>query len=202
MTSTMPALSSCGSSIARLSSPRSPTEPTMLSGSCPETTGSWETRCSCSSATASRTRWPVCTATNCGISPASVFVRSTSPTVRSSERARNPCWVIQASLKILLRYARPPSGRITATIACGSSISLRHLERRVHRQPARAADEQPLDLREPARGEERVAVGDGHVAVDHGWGRRSRARSPRRRPRRGTGAPRRWSRSSRRGRRR
>ena len=44
ITSTMAASISCGSSSARLSSPRSPTEPTMLSVSCADTTGSWETR--------------------------------------------------------------------------------------------------------------------------------------------------------------
>ena len=42
----------------------------------------------------------------------------------------------------------------------------RDLERRVHGQPARAADQQALGLGQPARREERVLVGDRHVAVD------------------------------------
>src|SRR4051794_20881752 len=92
-----------GAPIARLSSPRSPTEPTIDSGSCVETTGSWETRCSCRSAIASRTLWAVCTTTKGGISPAASFARRTSPTVLWSGRSRKPYWVIHASLKILER---------------------------------------------------------------------------------------------------
>ena len=124
ITSTMSLPISPGLSIARLSSPRSPTEPTTVVDVVLDATGSWETRCSCSRLIASLTFWCVCTVTNGGISPAAVFSRSTSPTVRSLERSRNPYWRIQASLKIFDRYARPPSGRITAIIACGSSTSL------------------------------------------------------------------------------
>ena len=49
------------------------------------------------------------------------WLRSISVT-RASVRSRNPYWSIQVSLKILERYARPPSGRITATSASGSGI--------------------------------------------------------------------------------
>ena len=44
----------------------------------------------------------------------------------------------------------------------------RHLQRGVHREPARAAHEHPLGLREPAGGDEAVAVGDRDVAVGDG----------------------------------
>ena len=71
--------------------------------SVPETTGSWETRCSCSRLIASLTFWCVCTVTNGGISPAAVLANSTSPTVRSPVRSRKPYWLIQASLKIFER---------------------------------------------------------------------------------------------------
>ena len=40
------------------------------------------------------------------------------------------------------------------------------LQRGVQRQAAGAAGEDALQLREPARRQERVAVGDGHPAVD------------------------------------
>ena len=43
----------------------------------------------------------------------------------------------------------------------------RHLQRGPHRHAARAAHQQALLGRQPAGGEERVAVGNGHVAVDH-----------------------------------
>ena len=56
-------------------------------------------------------------------SPAARLRRSTSPTVRWASRARNPYWRIQLSEKIFDRYERPPSGRITTTIASGSPIS-------------------------------------------------------------------------------
>ena len=55
ITSAISASSSAGSWAACLSSPRSPIAPTTVPGSCAETTGSCETRCSCSSETASRT---------------------------------------------------------------------------------------------------------------------------------------------------
>ena len=57
-------------------------------------------------------------------------------------------------------------GGSTTTIASGSSISAATCERGVQRQPARAAGEDPLGVGEPARGEERVAVGDRHPAID------------------------------------
>ena len=41
------------------------------------------------------------------------------------------------------------------------------LERGVQRQAPGAPGEDPLELREPARGQERVLVGDGHPPVDH-----------------------------------
>src|SRR5204863_215968 len=47
ITSTMSLDIIAGSDSARLSSPRSPTEPTIVVASVPETTGSWLTRCSC-----------------------------------------------------------------------------------------------------------------------------------------------------------
>ena len=94
----------------------------MLGSLC-ETTGSCETRCSCSSAIASLTFCWVSTTTSGGISPAACLARSTSPTVRSLVRSSIPCDAIQVSLKIFDRYARPPSGSTTATIASASSIS-------------------------------------------------------------------------------
>ena len=78
-----------------------------------------------------------------------------------------PCDAIQVSLKIFERYARPPSGSTTATIASAIVDPARDLERGVHGEAARAADEHALRLGQPARGEEAVAVGDAHVAVDH-----------------------------------
>ena len=72
-------------------------------GSSLDTTGSCETPYSCSSVIASRTYWWVWTTTNGGISPARVFWRSTSPTVRSPERSRKPYCVIHSSLKIFDR---------------------------------------------------------------------------------------------------
>ena len=57
ITSTIGGVEERGSETAWRSRPRSPTEPTTVDGSCALTTGSCETRCSCSSATAWRTRW-------------------------------------------------------------------------------------------------------------------------------------------------
>src|SRR5918999_220764 len=123
ITSTISAPSSAGSSMAWRSSPRSLTEPTTACGSWPDTTGSCETRCSCSSATASRTLACVSTVSRSGISPSACLRRSTSPTVNSVSRSRKPYWRIQPSLKTFERYERPVSGRITAIIAPASSTS-------------------------------------------------------------------------------
>ena len=92
-----------GLSAACLSSPRSPIEPTTLLGSVCETTGSCDTRCSCSSAIACLTFCWVSTTTSGGISPAACFARSTSPTLRSLVRSSMPCDAIQVSLKIFER---------------------------------------------------------------------------------------------------
>src|SRR5829696_8068952 len=123
ITSTIWADSTAGSSIAWRSSPRSVTDPTTVCGSCADTTGSCETLCSWSSVTASRTWAWVSTVSRGGISPSACFWRSTSATVSSASRSRKPYWRIHASLKTFERYERPPSGRITATIADGSSSS-------------------------------------------------------------------------------
>ena len=69
---------------------RALTDPTIVWGSWLDTTGSCETRCSCSSATASRTLPWVSTVSSGGISPSACLCRSTSPTVRVSPRSMNP----------------------------------------------------------------------------------------------------------------
>ena len=78
-----------------------------------------------------------------------------------------PCTTIQSSLKTFDRYGRPPSGRITSTVLDGSS-SARDDQRGVQRDAARAAGEDALLARQPARGVERVAVADRDQAVDRG----------------------------------
>jgi hypothetical protein len=103
MTSMIGAPSRAASVTACLSSPRSPIEPTTERPSWADTTGSWETRCSCRSATASRTRSSVLTVTSGGTSPSACLRRSTSPTVSAPTRARKPCCVIHWSLKIFDR---------------------------------------------------------------------------------------------------
>src|SRR5581483_1359055 len=98
MTSITSASRSEASSTAWRRSPRSLRAPAIVCGSCAETTGTWETRCSCMSATASRTLAWVSTVKSGGISPSACLRRRTSPTVSSAVRSRKPYWRIQASL--------------------------------------------------------------------------------------------------------
>ncbi len=66
-----------------------------------------------------------------------------------------------------LREVRAPAvGEDDRDQRLGVVDARRDLERRVDGEAARAAEQHPLGLGEPARGQERVAVGDADVAVD------------------------------------
>ena len=156
-----------GSSAARRSRPRSPIEPTTERGSCAGDHRQLQTRCSCSSAIASRTRWWVSTVTSGGISPAPCFARSTSPTVRSPGALEEAVLAHPAVVVDLHRYERPPSGRTTTTSALGSSTSARDLERGVQREARtsrRPAGPRVCASRRAVRNESRSETR--HVAVD------------------------------------
>ena len=93
----------------------------------------------------------------------SAAARAPSASVR--ERSRKPCSSIQLSSRNFERYERPESGSIVSTRDVRPEAA-RVDERAGDRRAGRAADEQPLLAREPARGQERVAVGDAHPLVD------------------------------------
>ena len=175
ITSAISASSSAGSEAACRSRPRSPTAPTTAEGSWAETTGSWETRCSCSSETASRTRKWGWTVTSTGNSPASLL------------RAQH---VADGELGVALEkavLAHPGVGEDLGQVGAPAVGQDDHdhgrgvldlggdEERGVQRQTAGAAGQDALGMSQPPGGQERVAVGDGHPAVD-------RRRVKRRRP--------------------
>ena len=85
---------------------------------------------------------------------------------RARSRSRNPCSSIHLSSRNFERYERPESGSIASTCASGPEPR-GDLDRRPDRRARRAAGEQALLAGEPARRQERVAVGDADPLVDH-----------------------------------
>ena len=104
-------------------------------------------------------------------------------------RSMKPCSSIHLSSRNFERYERPESGSSASTRPSGPSRRATSIAR-PDRAAGRAARQQPLLAREPARGQERVAVGDLNPLVDLRRGRSSPARCPCRCPRRGTGGAR------------